>query len=76
MVYNTTKCGLNKLVWAPNFFIPSVDLMIDVLDNNSWIMADIDLGGMFLNFPLDPWIQPLIGVNLTPYFAHDDMPQW
>jgi hypothetical protein len=28
--------------------------MIDVLDNNSWIMADIDLGGMFLNFPLDP----------------------
>jgi hypothetical protein len=65
MVYDASKCGLNGLVWAPNFFMPSVDFMIDVLDHNYW-MADIDLGGMFLNFPLDPQVRPLIGVNLTP----------
>jgi hypothetical protein len=50
MVYDASKCGLNKLVWAPNFFIPSVDSMVDVLDHNSW-MADIDLGK---TFPLGP----------------------
>jgi hypothetical protein len=57
MVYDATKCGLNELVWAPNFFIPSVESMVDLLDSKSW-MADIDLGGMFLNFPLDPKVRP------------------
>jgi hypothetical protein len=56
MVYDATKCGLNELVWAPNFFIPSVELMVDLLDSKSW-MADIDLGEMFLNFPLDPKVR-------------------
>jgi hypothetical protein len=75
MVYDASKCGLNDLVWAPNFFIPSVDSMVDLLDADSW-MGDIDLGEMFLNFPLDPKVRPLVGVDLTPYFGDDDKPLW
>jgi hypothetical protein len=75
MVYDASKCSLNDLVWAPNFFIPSVDTMVDLLDGNSW-MGDINLGEMFLNLPLDPKVRPLVGVNLTPYFGHDNNPIW
>ena len=47
VVLDVTRCGLNEVVWAPNFFIPSVDSMLSVLDKDSW-MGDIDLGEMFL----------------------------
>jgi hypothetical protein len=53
MFYDASKCSLNDLVLAPNFFIPSVDTIVDLLDVNSW-MGDINLGEMFLNFPLNP----------------------
>jgi hypothetical protein len=56
MVYDATKCGLDDLVGAPDFFIHSVDSMVDLLDANSW-MGDIELGEMFLNFPLDPKVR-------------------
>jgi hypothetical protein len=75
MVYDATKCGLNDVVWAPNFFIPSVDSMLGVLDTNSW-MGDIDLGEMFLNFPLDPKVRPFMGVDLTPYFGSGSKTVW
>jgi hypothetical protein len=39
--------------------------MVDLLDGNSW-MGDIDLGEMFLNFPLDPKVRPFVGGDLTP----------
>jgi hypothetical protein len=42
--------------------------MLSVLDANS-CMGDIDLGEMFLNFPLDVKVWPLEGVDLTPYFG-------
>jgi hypothetical protein len=75
MVYNATRCGLNEVVWAPNFFIPLVYAMLSVLDANSW-MGDIDLGEMFLYFPLDVKVQPLMRVDLTPYFGAGNKPVW
>jgi hypothetical protein len=75
MVYNATKCGLNNVVWAPNFFIPSVDSMLGVLDVHSW-MGDIDLGKMFLNFSLDLKVRPFVGVDLTPYFGAASKTVW
>jgi hypothetical protein len=75
MVYDAIKCGLDDVVWAPNFFIPSVDSMLSVLDTNSW-MGDIDLGKKFLNFPLDPKVRPFMGVNLTPYFGPASKTVW
>ena len=37
-------------------------------------MADIDIGEMFLNFPLDKDIQPYCGVDLKPYLS--DIVKW
>ena len=67
MVYDGTKSGLNDTTWAPNFYVPSIDSLVALVDCNTW-MSDIDLGDFFLNFPLDASVQPLAGIDLTPYF--------
>ena len=68
MVYDGTKSGLNDVLWAPNFMLPSVDTLVNAINEDSW-MADLDLGEMFLNFMLHPEIQPYCGVDLSPYFG-------
>jgi hypothetical protein len=67
MVHDGTKSGLNNTIRAPNFYVPSIDSLVAIIDANSW-MSNIDLGGFFLNFPLDDTVQPLAGIDLTPYF--------
>ena len=66
MVYNGTSCGLNALLWAPNFWLPSSSAALRVLSFYSFCV-DMDLGEMFLNFPLDPRIRPYAGVDLSPF---------
>jgi len=66
MVYDATKCGLNDAIWVPSFSLPDADTLLDIVENCSW-MADIDIGEMFLNFPLDKFLQPYCGVDLGPY---------
>jgi hypothetical protein len=68
MVYDATKCGLNKVVWAPNVFMSSPNLLYNALDADTW-MGDIDVGEFFLNFFLNQEICPYAGVDLSPYLA-------
>jgi hypothetical protein len=63
MVYNATKSGLNNCLWVPSFSLPSPESFTDNLEAGSWMM-DMDLGEMFLNFPLDRNIQPYCGIDL------------
>jgi hypothetical protein len=63
MVYDATKSGLNQALWAPSFSLPSTEALTDLLDASAW-MADMDMGEMFLNFPLDPLIRPYCGLDL------------
>ena len=63
MVYDASKSGLNDVVWAPNFSMATADSLLDLLDCRSW-QTDVDLGEMFLNFPLDVKIRPYAGVDL------------
>jgi hypothetical protein len=60
MVYNGTSCGLNDTLWAPNFWLPMPVVAARVLG----YMVDIDLGEMFLNFPLPSLLQQFSGVDL------------
>jgi hypothetical protein len=39
-----------------------------MLDASSW-MSDLDMGEQFLNFPLDPVLQPYCGINIRPVFG-------
>jgi hypothetical protein len=66
MVYNGTSCGLNDTLWAPNFWLPMPAAAARVL-GFGYYMVDIDIGEMFLNFPLPCLIQRLSGVDLRHY---------
>ncbi len=53
VVYDVGANGLNDCVWAPSFFLPSVDALLRIVDHTS-VMEDHDIGEMFLNFELRP----------------------
>ena len=65
MVCDATQSGLNDALWAPNFGLPTVRSHMRMTSFESE-MADLDVGEMFLNFPLDPKMQPCAGVDLSP----------
>ena len=67
MVYDGTKSLLNAAVWAPNFFLPSIDSLLMFCTSETWF-ADIDLGEMFLNYFMDAKLQPFSGVDVTKLF--------
>jgi hypothetical protein len=69
MVYNGTSCGLNDALWAPNFFLPTPASAARVL-GYGYYMVNIDLGEMFLNFPLHPTLRRFSGVDLS-HFVKD-----
>jgi hypothetical protein len=69
MVYNGTSCGLNDALWDPKFFLPTPASAARVL-SYGYYMVDIDLGEMFLNFPLHSLLRSFLGVVLT-HFARD-----
>jgi hypothetical protein len=67
MVYDATQSGLNACLWVPSFNLPTAESFTDCLEAGSWMM-DLDLGEMFLNFPLDPQLRPYCGIDLRPFF--------
>lgn len=74
IVYDATKCQLNAALWAPKFFLPTIDTILRNSDLNAWF-GDIDLGEMFLNFPLDPQVRPYAGVEVTYVLKPDLTPK-
>jgi hypothetical protein len=65
MVYNGTGCGLNAALWAPGFWMPASASASRKISFYSWMM-DLDLGEMFLNFPMDSSIRSYAGVDFKP----------
>lgn len=66
LVYNGSSCGLNDALWAPNFWLPTPRSAIRLLDFSTY-SVDLDLGEMFLNFPLHESIQEYSGIDLGPF---------
>jgi len=66
VVFNGTSCGLNAAVWAPNFWLPTSKSMSRSIGFN-YRFIDLDLGEMFLNFPLHPELRKFSGVDLAPF---------
>jgi hypothetical protein len=67
LVFDGTKSGLNNIIWAPSFTLPSMSSLLSTLEPGTW-MDDIDVAEQFYNFLLDLAIQPFCGVDLSPYF--------
>ena len=72
IVYDGTKCGLNDCVWAPNFFLPSVDSLLMYTSTSTWF-ADLDLGEMFLNYFIDSKLRPYCGVDISKLAQVDEV---
>ena len=70
VVYDGTSSGFNHWVWAPSFGLPTIESMLRLVDHQTWL-GDLDIGEMFLNFPLHELAQIYAGVDLTPYFPED-----
>ena len=64
LVYNMTSSGLNDALWAPSFWLPVVEDVLECACHSSWF-GDIDAGDQFLNYPLDPKIRPYAGVDVS-----------
>ena len=64
MVYDGMKSRINSATWAPSFFLPTSITLTRILDPYSYQM-DMDVGEMFLNFPLDVNLRKFCGVNLA-----------
>jgi hypothetical protein len=71
IVYDATASNLNDCVWAPSFWLPTVDSLLRALDSDSW-MADRDIGDMFLNFELHHSAWPFVGIDLQPVIDEAD----
>ena len=64
MVYDLTASGLNEVLWAPSFWMPTIQNVLDCATDTSWF-GDVDAGEMFLNYWLDPAIRPYAGVDVS-----------
>ena len=74
VVFHAGANGLNDCVWAPPFWLPSVESLLRIVDETSF-MEDRDVGEMFLNYELHPAVRPFAGVDVKPMgFTHDECP--
>ena len=74
VVFHAGANGLNDCVWAPPFWLPSVDSLLRIVDESSF-MEDRDVGEMFLNFELHPSVRLFAGVDVKPLgFTHEECP--
>jgi hypothetical protein len=46
MVYDASKSGLNDVIWAPSFCLPTADSTLHGIDSLCYL-GDLDLGEMF-----------------------------
>ena len=77
LVYDATANKLNKCVWVPSFWLPTIDSLVRACDVDTW-MTDRDIGDMFLNFQLHASVIPFTGVDLASLYNDLDEvgPRW
>jgi hypothetical protein len=67
VVYNGTASEFNYAAWAPNFGLPNIETLIRGTEPDTWA-CDLDVGDMFLNFPIHPSARPFVGVDVSQLF--------
>ena len=66
IVHDRTSGGMNGAVWAPPFLLPTSNTLTWLLESKTY-QLDMDIGEIFLNFPLDPRAWKFCGVNLSGF---------
>jgi len=67
MVYDGSKSGLNKCLYAPWFALPTIDSMLGTLEQGFWC-CDNNIGEHFLTFPMHQELQRYCGVDVTQIY--------
>ena len=75
VVFDGSSCGLNKVLWAPNFYLPSASSAVMLLSFSTW-MADMDFGEMFHNFPMEEKLRKCAGVEWTTEGGETKLLRW
>ena len=70
MVYDGSASGLNDLLGAPWFPLPTLDTLQRSIEPGTF-MSDNDVGEMFLNFMLHEDLRKLCGVDFTLYYPEE-----
>ena len=71
MVYDGSGCGLNDIIWAAHFGLPTVRNTARAL-LPGYYQCDMDVGEMFLNFILHERLRQLSGVDIRHVRSVDD----
>ena len=58
--------GLNEVIWAPNFYLPSIESSLRCIDCST-LYTDIGLGVVCLSYSLYEGTQPYTGIYVTGY---------
>ncbi len=64
MVYNGTSCGLNDVLWAPRFGLPTVKQTLRAL-LPGYCQCDLDVREQLLNYPLHSDLREFSGVDVS-----------
>jgi hypothetical protein len=64
MAYDGTRSGLNAVLWAPWFPLPTVNSHLRLVEPGTF-MADNDIGECLHNWMLDERVRKWWGINLT-----------
>ena len=75
MIYNCTSCCLNLALWSPHVGLPIVQHNLCTL-LPVYSQCDMDVGEIFLNFPLHPNLRPFSGVDITHINNRSDEKVW
>ena len=64
VVYNGSASGLNQVLWAPWFPLPTISSHLRMVEEGTW-MANSNICDMFLNLMLHPSLRQYCGVDVT-----------
>jgi hypothetical protein len=70
MVYDGSASGLDDLLWAPWFHLPTLETLQRSVEPGTF-MSDNDVEEMFLNFMLHEDLRKLCGVDFTLYYPEE-----
>jgi hypothetical protein len=72
MVYNGTSCGLNEVLWAPRFGLPTVKQTLRAL-LPGYFQCDLDVGEQFLNYKIHELLREYSGVDVSGVRSTDPL---
>ena len=72
MVYDGTKSGLNSVMWAPWFPLPTASTLLRMVEQGTW-MGDNDAGECFINWLLHEDVQKLCGIDISQFASPEEL---